>query len=213
MRKYSTYVIRPTRWVLACSAAVAVLLGCGGSSEEGSKWQREQQEQSPKETPHESPSPPTLSPGKTISVVMRASDLFDAPQGSADVTLTSVKTATSVTGPDRGASTTADPGEQFVCLEFKIKNTGSTELDTYPFSDPDWIGEDGEAKNLGIKIGIECEDLGRQADSLVNAPDPQPGQFIRGTTALSVLNTQPGRLEFSDRAGIPLAYVNTHPAR
>jgi hypothetical protein len=193
MRKYSTCLVRLARLALACGAAVAVLVGCSGSDEKGSEWQREQQEQaqSPKKTPQESPSAPTLSPGKTISVVMSASDLFDVPEGSADVTLTSVKTATSVTDPD----------------------TGSTELDTYPFSDPDWIGEDGEAMNLGIEIGIECEDLGQQADSLVNAPDPQPGQFIRGTTLLSVPNTQPGRLEFSDRAGIPLAYVNTQPAR
>jgi hypothetical protein len=124
-----------------------------------------------------------------------------------------VKTATSITDPDTGTSTTADPGEQYVCLEFKIKNTGSTELDTYPFTQADWMSEDGEAKSLAVTLGIECEDLGQQADDLVNAPDPQPGQFVRGTTGLSVPNTQPGKLEFSDREDVPLAYVETQPTR
>ncbi|MFE9647495.1 hypothetical protein ACFYO0_25935 [Streptomyces sp. NPDC006365] len=213
MRKYSACSVRPTHWILACCVTIAVLAGCG-SNEKGSEWQRQQQEaQSPQESPQESPSAPTLTPGKTISVVMSASALFDVPEGTADVTLASMRTATSVTDSDTGASTTADPGEQFVCLEFKIKNTGSTELDTYPFSQADWIGEDGEAKNLDITLGIECEDLGQRADDLVNAPDPQPGQFVRGTTALSVPNTQPGRLEFSDREGVPLAYVETQRTR
>ncbi|MBT1093543.1 hypothetical protein [Streptomyces sp. Tu102] len=124
-----------------------------------------------------------------------------------------MKTAISVADPDTGASVSADPGEQFVCLEFKIKNTGSAELDTYPFSQPNWAGEDGEVKNLEITIGIDCEDLGQRADDLSSAPDPQPGQFVRGTTALSVPNTQPGRLEFSDRAGVLFAYIDTQPTR
>jgi hypothetical protein len=215
MRNDSASFVRPTHWILTCCLAAAALAGCGDGSEEGSEWRRQQQQQapSPEEAPQASPSAPTLTPGRTISVVMSGSDVFDVPEGSADVTLTSMKTATSITDPDTDTSTTADPGEQFVCLEFKIRNTGSTELDTYPFAQADWIGKDGEVKGLDITVGIDCENLGQQADDLVNAPDPQPGQFVRGTTALSVPSTQPGRLEFSDREGMPIAYVETQPAR
>lgn len=143
---------------------------------------------------------------------LSASEVLDIPSGSAEVTLAGLEAATSVTDPNTG-TVTADPGEQFVCLEFKIKNTGSSELDTYPFSQPDWLGEDGEVKSLAITVGVECENLGLNADDLSSVPDPQPGQFVRGTTVLSVPNTQPGRLEFSDRAGVPIAYVETRPTR
>ncbi|WP_143060371.1 DUF4352 domain-containing protein [Streptomyces sp. TLI_105] len=139
------------------------------------------------------------------------SDLLDIPGGSADVTLVSVKTARTVSDPDTDSTATAEPGKQFVCLEFKIKNTGSTKLDTYPFSQADWIGADGEVQSAGSPLTIECEDLGQQGDLFTNLPNPGPGQFVRGTTLLLVPNTQSGRIEFSDREGVPLLYVETHP--
>ncbi|MFE4575642.1 hypothetical protein [Streptomyces chartreusis] len=99
-----------------------------------------------------------------------------------------------VTDPDTGASTTTDPGEQFDCLEAQDQEhrIGGTLL--CPFS-----------------TGIDCEDLGLRADDLSSATEPQPGQFLRSTTAASVPNTQAGRLEFSDRAGVLYAYINTQP--
>ncbi|MGW5003174.1 hypothetical protein ACWEP8_36590 [Streptomyces hydrogenans] len=139
------------------------------------------------------------------------SDLLDIPGGSADVTLVSVKAAGTVTDANTGSTVTAEPGKQFVCLEFKIKNTGDAELDTYPFAHADWIGQDGEVQGLNHILAIECEDLGQQGDVFTNQPKPDPGQFVRGTIPLSVPSAQPGRIEFSDREDVPLLYVATHP--
>lgn len=201
-------------WGVVACVSLGLLAGCGGG-QDGERW-RQEQLQAPSPPPKStsaSPAAPTLTAGETVSVVTSPSDLLDIPGGSADITLISIKAARTVTDSRTGSTVNAEPGKQFICLEFKIKNTGDTEFDTYPFAHADWTGSDGEVQGLGHVLAIECEDLGQQGDVFTNQPEPGPGQFVRGTIPLSVPSTQSGRIEFSDRADVPLVYVETSPLR
>lgn len=202
---------------MACGFAAALLIsGCGGNGQNGGGREGVGPATSAEEktkAPKEPAAVPTLAEGKTTSITTSDDEFTDVSGGSADVTLVSVKTAKSVPDPSTDYTAAADPGEQYVCLEFKVKNTGQGDFDTYPLTTADWTGKDGETKSLEILLGVDCRNLGQQGDDLSGAPDPGPGEFVRGTTALSVPSTQPGVAKFSDRSGVPLFQVKTQPVR
>ncbi|MEV0598567.1 hypothetical protein AB0I82_04590 [Streptomyces sp. NPDC050315] len=202
---------------VACGFAAALIISaCGGNGQNGEGREGVGPAIGAKEeteAPKESAAVPTLAAGKTASITTSDDEFTDVSGGSADVTLVSVKTAKSVPDPYGDTPAAADPGERFVCLEFKVKNTGQEEFDTFPLTTADWTGKDGETKGLEILLGVDCKNLGQQGDDLTNVPNPGPGEFVRGTTPLSVPSTQPGVVEFSDRSGVPLFQVKTQPAR
>ncbi|WP_328980643.1 hypothetical protein [Streptomyces canus] len=163
-------------------------------------------------SPGSSPSGvPTLTAGRTVHVETSGDEFSNAEPGSADVTLVSFKAVATIPDPESAYTATPEPGNQFVCLEFKVKNTGRTEFDTYPLTTARWNGENGEAKDLGITLFADCESLGQHGQDFSSEAEPRPGQFVRGTTLLTVPNNQPGELEFSDRAEVPLFQVKTQP--
>lgn len=154
---------------------------------------------------------PELAVGRTIRVELSASDVPSLPPGSAEVTLTGKKAATSIAEPDLQFTPSADPGKQFICLKFKIKNVGTGSLDVFPFSQATWTGRNGETTQAGGVLEVDCKYLGLPGDDINSVPSPQPGQFVQGTTIFEVSNTQPGTLQFTDRAQIPMFTIRTDP--
>jgi hypothetical protein len=157
------------------------------------------------------PGVPTLTAGRTVHVKTSGDEFSHTKPGSADVTLVSYKAVATIPDPDSAYTATPEPGNQFVCLEFKVRNTGKAEFDTDPLTTARWNGENGETKNLGITLFADCESLGQHGQDFNSEAKPRPGQFVRGTTLLTVPNDQPGVLEFSDRADVPLFQVKTQP--
>ncbi|WP_035838842.1 hypothetical protein [Kitasatospora azatica] len=76
--------------------------------------------------------------GQTLSVRTVGDGVVVTNTGSADVTLVDVKTTTS--NPSAGYSIPS--GTEVVCVELKVKNTGTADLDTYPFIRARWNGKE-----------------------------------------------------------------------
>lgn len=152
---------------------------------------------------------PQLAVGSTTRIELSASDALNLPAGNAEVTLTAKRAATSIV--EDGVTARPDPNKQFICLQFKIKNVGASELDLFPFTQATWSARSGETTNEGGVLEVDCAALGLSGDDITSLPNPKPDQFVQGTTIFEVSNTQPGSLQFSDRAQTPMFTIGTAP--
>jgi hypothetical protein len=200
------------------AAALAVLLaGCGGSSGDAAGPARSSTATGPATAlavaPSPSPDVAVLEAGKSLTVTIPGNDALDEPATEAKVTLTGVEQADRLPQGEYLDPEVAEEGTTFVCLEFKVENTGSAEFDTAPLTQARWTGEDGEAKKVDQELGGDCEGLGLAKENLLSEADPRPGEFVRGTTLLKVPDTRPGALEFADALEGPLFKVETTRSR
>ncbi|WP_406282106.1 hypothetical protein [Streptomyces sp. NBC_00209] len=108
-----------------------------------------------------------LKEGKKLPVAISPGSTLDIPASSAVVTLTELKEADRLPNDAGLDPEVADPGTTFVCLEMKVKNTGSEKFDAYPLTRARWTGEDGETKNVDQTIGGDCAGLGMAKENLV----------------------------------------------
>jgi hypothetical protein len=143
--------------------------------------------------------------GETISVTTSADDVTSTSAGSADVTLVALKASDKVVQDDE-TEKPEQPDERFVCMQLKIKNTGSTDLDLYPFEDARWNGDDGQTESIEPAFFVDCSSMGLTADDILSTDDPHPGQFVQGTDSLTVPKKS-GEIQFSDRNDKPLFSV------
>ncbi|MPY46919.1 DUF4352 domain-containing protein [Streptomyces phyllanthi] len=140
---------------------------------------------------------PVLEKGQTLPVAIPEDEILNIPASSADVTLTDYRQADVLPQGEFLSPETADPQNTFVCLEFRVKNTGSADFDTAPLTQARWTGKDGQTKQIDHELSGDCAELGFVKETLLNEPDPRPGEFVTGTTVFMVPDTQPGALEFS----------------
>lgn len=132
----------------------------------------------------------TLKQGQTLTVAISPNDLFDIPASSADVTLTALKQADRLPQGEHLKPEVAERGMTFVCLEFKVTNVSTEKFDTSHLTEARWTGKDGEAKKVDQEIGAHCAGLGLVKENLLSAPDPRPGEFVRGTTCSRYLTVR-----------------------
>ncbi|MGW1182281.1 hypothetical protein ACWD7Y_13105 [Streptomyces drozdowiczii] len=202
--------------VLGAATAVGLLVGCGSVEDAAhTRSGRTQAHAAAAARATETPPPPSdqvrvLKEGKKLPVAISPDRTLDIPASSAVVTLTELKQADSLPNDAGLDPEVADPGTTFVCLEMKVKNTGSEKFDTYPLTHARWTGKDGETKNVDEVISGNCAGLGMAEESFLNEPDPRPGEFVRATTVLMVPDGQPGYLEFDDRQDFGMFKVETH---
>ncbi|ALC19471.1 hypothetical protein ACH46N_02950 [Streptomyces pristinaespiralis] len=152
---------------------------------------------------------PVLEEDESLTVHIPGNDTLGEPATEARVTLTGLAQADRLPQGEYLDPQVADPGTTFVCLEFKVENTGTAEFDTAPLTQARWTGKDGETKKVDQEIGGDCEGLGLVKENLLNEADPRAGEFVRGTTLLMVPDTQPGALEFADSLERALFKVGT----
>lgn len=154
-------------------------------------------EDTPSESePDSSSQPATLKVGETVHLKTAeiSDEDFSTFEGSADVTLVSVKEYGSA---DLPADSFADlsQGDELVVVTLKVENTGSDRIDMMPYnSNITWTGEDGQVASVESGYLDETyvpEDLG-STDSL------QPGEHVQGGTVVVIHATQPGALHFAD---------------
>ncbi|WP_246574589.1 DUF4352 domain-containing protein [Streptomyces genisteinicus] len=203
---------------VAAAALAAVSAGCGGSGGDAPGPSRSagaaaQEAGARTATPTASRDDvPVLAEGESTTVRIPGDDTLGEPATEAEVTLTGLKQADRLPQGEYLDPETAEPGTTFVCLEFKVENTGGAEFDTAPLTRARWTGEDGETTTADQHIGGDCEGVGLEKEFLLNEAEPRPGEFVRGTTLLVVPDGRPGTLEFADDAERPLFRVETNPA-
>jgi hypothetical protein len=200
---------------VGATALAALLAGCGGSGAAAtgpvtSADAVTGQVAALAVTPSPSPDDvPVFAEGESLTVKIPGNDVLDQPATEARVTLTGLEQADRLPQGQYLDPEVADQGTTFVCLEFKVENTGDAEFDTAPLTQARWTGEDGETKTTDQHIGGDCAGVGLVKELLLNEAAPRPGEFVRGTTLLMVPDTQPGVLEFADAMERPLFKVET----
>ncbi|MEU1278146.1 hypothetical protein [Streptomyces sp. NPDC005805] len=205
--------------VASVAVASAVLLaGCGaGAGGDGPPSQSvsaaaERERAAPAVASTPAGEVPELRETKTLPVSVPANDVLDEPATSAEVTLNRLRQADRIAQGEYLEPIVADPGTTFVCLEFRVRNTGDAEFDTGPLSRARWTGQDGETKQADLETSGNCVDLGFTEENLISEPHPRPGEFVEGTVLFAVSDEQDGLLEFSDGLERPLFTVKTTAA-
>ncbi|MFJ7624922.1 hypothetical protein ACIQZN_00350 [Streptomyces sp. NPDC097595] len=84
---------------------------------------------------------------------------LDIPATSAEVTLTELKQAGRLPNDAGLDPEVADPGN--------------------PLTHARWTGKDGETKTIDEVTSGNCAGLGMAEETLLNEPDPRPGEFVR----------------------------------
>lgn len=155
---------------------------------------------------------PELRETETLPLSVPADDVLDEGATSAEITLNRLRQADRIAQGEYLEPIVADPGTTFVCLEFRVRNTGDAEFDTGPLSRARWTGQDGETKQVDLEIGGNCVDLGFAEEDLISEPRPRPGEFVEGTVLFAVPDEQDGLLGFADGLERPLFTVETTAA-
>ncbi|MGP3776203.1 hypothetical protein ACTWJ8_35785 [Streptomyces sp. SDT5-1] len=198
--------------VVAATGAALVLFGgaaaCGTSTSEdtsGDTVSTETQKKTPSEPQQDTPSesqpesssqPATLKAGETVHLKTAeiSDEDFSTFEGSADVTLVSVKEYGSA---DLPADSYADlsQGDELVVVTLKVENTGEDQIDMMPYnSNITWTGEDGQV--AGVDPGYLDEAY--LPEDLTSTDSLQPGEHVQGGTVVVIHATQPGKLHFAD---------------
>lgn len=196
------------------TAAALLLIACGGGEAAVDRSMAAADGEAAVAAPSRTLDPVRLlKEGKTLPVAISPDEALDKPASAADVTLTKLKQADRLSQGEYLDPEVADQGMTFVCLEFKVRNTGSAEFDTAPLTQARWTGKDGETLQVDQQIGGNCAELGLVEENLLTEPDPRPGEFVRGTTLLMVPDGQAGVLEFADALDHALFKVETAASR
>lgn len=200
---------------VAVTAAASLVAACGstGAARSQSLAATAMERDGPQASVASSSGVPKLDEDGTLTVRIPGDRALDEPPAEARVTLTGLAQAARTPQGEFLEPETAEPGTTFVCLEFKVENTGGVEFDTGPLTRARWTGEDGETTEADVQLSGSCQALGMVPDSLLVEPHPRPGEFVRGTTLLMVPDGRPGVLEFADAVGRPLFEVATTASR
>ncbi|MFJ8932055.1 hypothetical protein ACIRLA_36345 [Streptomyces sp. NPDC102364] len=151
--------------------------------------------------------PPTLKVGETVHVeTTEYSEDGDTLNGTADVTLVSVKEYSAADLPGDSFDSELEAGQEIAAVTFKIKNTGGTEISVMPYnSSLTWTGKDGKVAEV---IPGYLDETSASED-LNGTMSLKPGEYVQGDTVVIIPGTQPGKLHIEDDSGKHLFDVNT----